>query len=181
MGLKTRGKVDILFLFLATLLGVQVSVLVAWLANSSARTDRWLEVGDTVSGVPVVGATEGPMPIADGDTTVVLAFRSGCPYCESVVPVWRQWIAENHHRRVIALNPESRRMGKGYVTRHGLEVELTTIDDRYGKSWAHLLVARVPWVFVLDAEGVVLAQGHGSRIQELDMGPGAGASLEEPE
>jgi hypothetical protein len=181
MSPTTRGKVDVLLLSLAILLAVEGSVLAARLVGPSASGNRWLEVGDTVIGVQVAGATEVAMPIIGGNTTVLLAFRSDCPYGGDVAPIWYRWIQENAGRRVIAVTSEPRQAGEGYLAQLGLEVELTTIDDRSRPTQANLLVARVPWVFVLDADGVILAHGHGALIEEVGGQPWDGATLGQPQ
>ncbi len=47
------------------------------------------------------------------------------------------------------------------------DAEIRTVEAGRLGGWEHALTSRTPWVFVIDEAGVILAEGHGSRIAEL--------------
>ncbi len=66
-----------------------------------------------------------------------------------------------------ASRPEASGVAEAYVTRHGWEVDLWTVDSKRRGGAAHALTGRTPWLFLIDGDGVILAEGHGERIDEL--------------
>lgn len=42
------------------------------------------------------------------------------------------------------------------------------VEEGSPGSLSHKLMARTPWVFLLDEAGTIRAQGHGSQIEDLE-------------
>ncbi len=155
-------------LVLALLLLAQLAALGIRQAAGTTTGGVWLGVGDSLHGVPVVDASGREARLAFGDTALVLVFNSECGHCERVAPMWQGWL--DTHRaavRVVAISSESSGVAEAYVARHGWEVDLWTVDSTRRGGAAHALTGRTPWLFLIDGDGVILAEGHGEGIDQL--------------
>ncbi len=127
-----------------------------------------LGVGDDVSEVLSRDESDRPVPLATGRPTLLLVFHSECGHCARVAPVWQDWL-EDHRRdvRALAVSSESLESARAYVAEHHWGTEIRTVSAAQLGGAGHALTSRTPWLFVIDTAGVILAEGHGSRIVEL--------------
>jgi hypothetical protein len=152
---------------------VLLAVFQAWLLfeaspNPRAYHGRWLEPGDALTGVTVTDVEGGREPLANGDTTVVLVFSPDCFHCETVTPLWMEWIEGlGSHRRAVALTAANPDRARAFIAKHGLKLKTYTLRTQDPGSIEHALASRAPWVFLLGEKGVVLAEGHGGRLGDL--------------
>ena len=153
---------------LLALLGGQLLLLGDRLGYAGARPESWISVGDDVSGVLVgdsggeLGSLLGPGP------TLLLAFGANCSHCATVAPRWKSWFDGGQRRlRVLAVSSDSAEVAEGFATQHGWDVEVLTVAPDRRLYPRPSLTTRTPWAFVVDETGVVLAEGHGKRLQEI--------------
>ena len=68
---------------------------------------------------------------------------------------------------MLAVSPETLGPAQAYVERQGWEVEVGVVEPTSSGSLAKALTGRTPWVFITDGNGVIIAEGHGERLEEL--------------
>jgi hypothetical protein len=173
--MKRRLSKDTLLFGLALLGMAQVLVFGNKWRSLGEPGGAWLQAGDDVSGLHLRDAAGGPAPVASGERTVLLVFDSQCAHCLTVAPAWRAWIgAAPPGLRVIAVSTEPTEAAEAFVEKQAWGVEdVWRVEGRNG-SPEHALTSRTPWVFVLDGEGRILGEGHGSRLAELTEGLSGG-------
>jgi hypothetical protein len=69
--------------------------------------------------------------------------------------------------RAIAISSEPIPSANQYALDHGWDAEVWTVAADLLDGIGYTLTRRTPWVFLLDGEGVIVAEGHGSRIAEI--------------
>ena len=147
---------------------VQIAVLGAVRGDATVGAAKWLAPGDQVADIEVLDRTGAPRSLASGQPTLVLVFHSECGHCRRVAPVWRAWLEEHvNDVAVVALSSEPHSSAQAYVTEHAWDVSVRTVPEASLGSRAHALTSRTPWLFALDGDGFVIAEGHGSRIEEI--------------
>ncbi|HLL45939.1 MAG TPA: hypothetical protein VK399_04500 [Longimicrobiaceae bacterium] len=133
---------------------------------------RTLSVGDTVQALSTLGEGDHRRSLAlvraDGKPTILLAFNSSCPHCESIAPMWRDWLQASRPAHVLAITNDSLSKAHGYRKRHAWNVELVSVAGAERYSPEHLLVSRVPWVAVFDKHGVLRLFEHGESLSKVD-------------
>lgn len=155
---------------LALLAAVQVAGLVRPELAPRVLHRSWLKLGDDLSPLAPVTPEGRPASLATGDTTVVLVFDPGCGHSLEVGPLWRDWIrAAGSRFSVIGVSSGELREAETFAREQGWEVEIWRVPAPTG-SLGHALTVRSPWVFVLDGGGRILAEGIGSRIEDLPLG-----------
>jgi hypothetical protein len=140
----------------------QVLVLGVRFAHGAGASPTWLEVGDTLFGIPTRGRSGSE--VLSGGPMVLLAFDSHCSPSLAVASAWAAWIRESGLGwHVVAVSSEPLEVAQAFARQQGWDVEVAVVE-------VGPLTKRTPWVFVLNAEGVLVAQGHGSRISQLTAG-----------
>lgn len=125
-------------------------------------------VGTDLSGVTVRTAAGVETPLATGEPLVLLVFHSECGHCRRVAPDWKAWMSSGGGAaQAVALSPEPPSVAGAYAEEHGWDVPVWTVDAARLGGRAHALTSRTPWVFVLDARGVVVSEGHGTQLTRL--------------
>ncbi len=153
---------------LAILVVAQMAVLGFRQRSDGALPDSWLQVGDNVAAVRVSDSLGRESPLVTGEPTLLLVFHSECGHCRAVAPLWKAWIeASGSAYHTIAVSSEPLESARAYVAEHEWDAEIRTVEAGRLGGWEHALTSRTPWVFVIDEAGVILAEGHGSRIAEL--------------
>lgn len=141
-------------------------------SSHSAAPPPDLKIGDEVDTVHAIASDADTawthFKRSDGEWTAVLAFYSNCPYCEAVSPVWRDWLSRSHSMRVVGITRDSLPVARRYVTHHGWDIPVLSVLGAPLGSTAQLIVNRTPWVFLIDARGIVRYAGHGQTIALLD-------------
>jgi len=164
---KTAG----VLLFLAVLATGQLLVLALRLTHPEQLPLAWLQAGATISGLMVERSEGRNTPLLLGKPTVLLVFSSQCPHCLEVAPLWRSWIETNGSDwEVLAVFSEPFEAAKAFAEGQEWEVDVGVVEAGSTAGSASALVGRAPWVFVANGTGVILAEGHGSRIVELTAG-----------
>jgi thiol-disulfide isomerase/thioredoxin len=161
---------DTLLFGLALLALAQVLVFGNRWRNRDGPTDSWLHAGDDVSAFQFRTSSGRSVSTADGEPTVLLVFDSQCPHCRAVAPAWEAWIRKAPpDLRVVGVSAEPSDAATAFALEQGWGVEVWQVEARTG-SPAHALTSRTPWVFLLDGEGRIQKEGHGSRLAELTSG-----------
>lgn len=161
---------DTLLFGLALLALAQVLVFGYRWSSGGEPEEGWLQVGDDVSEIEFRAPSGQPASIAGGEPTVMLIFDSQCSHCRSVSPSWQAWLRKTPPGlRVVGVSTEPLETAEAFVEEQGWGVDVWRVEGAAG-SREHALMARTPWVFVLDGEGRILREGQGSRIAELTAG-----------
>jgi hypothetical protein len=147
---------------------VQLMAMVLQATPAADSPAFGLQVGETAAGIQAKDSTGARISLANAQLTALLVFRSDCGHCRVAAPIWREWVRGNGQAfRVAAVTTDHFPLANRFPTEHGFEVDVLRVDPMPLGSRAHELTARTPWVFFLDREGVVLAQGHGAKINEI--------------
>jgi len=140
-----------------------------------SETPEWLQAGGDVSGIRVDGMDGQPMPLSGEGLRVVLVFHSECGHCAAVAPEWRSWLEEDGRAwDVLAVTSEPVESGRAFASRNGWMVGVATVETDSQGGTGGRLTGRTPWVFVVDPEGIINAEGHGSRLLEIVAAAGQG-------
>lgn len=153
---------------LLAFLGGQLLLLGDRLGDEGVWSEFWISVGDDVSGV-LVGDSGGELVSLLGPgPTLLLVFGTTCSHCASVAPAWKAWLDGGHRGlKALAVSSDPMVMAEGFATRYGWSVEVVSLAPDTRLKSRPSLTTRTPWSFVVDETGVVLAEGHGRRLQEI--------------
>lgn len=153
---------------LVILLVTQLSALGLHSRAGAAIPSSRPGVGDDLGRLQLAGLGDTIQTLTFGETTLLLVFNSECTHCRSVAPVWKTWLQANDaHMHVVAVSPEPYEVARDFAVEYGWGVDVFSIDPGRRGSAAHRLASRTPWLFLIDGNGVILAEGHGERIAEL--------------
>jgi hypothetical protein len=103
----------------------------------------------------LVGQTIAPLPgysWSSHPKTLVLAIRTGCPYCEASLPFYRQ-LAEQEksntlHAHVLVVMPNGASLGGRFLSKDDVEAQVI-----FGQKLGALKVLGTPTVLLLDSSG----------------------------
>ena len=133
-------------------------------------------VGDTLGAL--TGYTDDgilatvPLDADPGTVTVLYAFSSQCVFCDDLAPEWASHFAtsipETAAVRRIAVTRDLSGPATTYAERFGWQVDLLSVSQLAETSRESSLVARTPWVFVFDSDGVLRFQDHGAELQRME-------------
>ena len=136
--------------------------------SGDAPASDWLQSGDSLGEGFATTAPGRRTPLATGEALLLLVFDPQCGHCRDVIPLWREWTADpDPLLPVVTVTAGSRESARAFLTSYGWQPELWTIDPGAGVPGRRPIATRTPWLFLLDGEGVILADGHGRRIQTL--------------
>ena len=114
-----------------------------------------------------------PLVANPGRVTVLYAFHPECAHCDRVAPNWTQHFVKHGHMhpsvRTIAVTRASHQSAVAYASQYDWETELLSLAALSPRSPANALVAKTPWIFVFDSQGVLLLHEHGARLDRVDQ------------
>jgi hypothetical protein len=153
------------------------AIQVAWIVTRSrapepdvAAPPQFLAVGDVSGEVLVVNAVGESRPLVgrgEALPTLVLAFHSECAHCATVAPAWAEWLREQEFAlRILGVSREPVETSTAYARENGWDVDVVQVPDDFTAPGGRL-VMRTPWLFLLDPDGVIVFEAHGSRLDEL--------------
>ncbi len=159
---------DRVVLGLIALAMIQVGVVGYRMADGGELEGSWISTGQSLAEVRTTDADGRVTSLASGAPTLLLAFHSECEHCLRLAPIWREWL-ESHgdEVRTLAVSREDLSTATAYALEHGWPTKVARVDVPERGTTEHALTARTPWVFVVDAGGVVIAEGQGALIDEL--------------
>jgi len=128
----------------------------------------WLQSGDALGDVRATTAIGAPTQLATGEPLLLLVFHPECGHCQDVVPLWRDWIQGSEPGvRIATVTLASPEEGAAFLASFDWQPEVWTVEPEAGAAGRRPLSTRTPWLFLLDGNGVVLAEVHGRLIAEL--------------
>jgi len=144
--------------------------------DDPGRPASQVRVGDTLGFLSghVEDGTATTLPLREerGAVTVLYAFHSECGFCDDVAPAWGRYFAAPDSGtaglRRIALTRDPPATAADYARRFGWRVELLSVSRLPDTSREHVLVARTPWVFVFDSDGMLRFHDHGAELERID-------------
>lgn len=130
------------------------------------------KVGDRLETMRVVAEDGVPKAWAAGRGearwTLVMSFRSGCAPSRSAAPAWRAWLEREHPVSAVAVTRDSIAAARRYRDAAGWKVPVISVNGAQRGTSEHLLVARTPWLFLVDPEGIVRFQADGTSLAAVD-------------
>ena len=111
--------------------------------------------------------------VAEGPV-LVLVFDPECKHTQRVTGAWRDWLRDaGAGRRVVGLSATVHAAASAYASEAAWSMPVLTVRAGAPGSPEHVLVSRTPWVFALDGDGAVLADGHGRSVSRVARALGA--------
>ncbi|MDP2858794.1 MAG: hypothetical protein Q8P50_12565 [Bacillota bacterium] len=115
------------------------------------------------------GKPRGLVPTDGRPLLAVLVFSSECAHCETAARAWSRWLsAVRSDIDAVAITGDELGVGQAYAQAHGWQVQVLAVPGVGRTPLGEVLIARTPWLFLLDGGGRVLFEGHGSRLMGLD-------------
>ncbi len=171
--MKRLHSRDTLLFGLALLALAQVLVFGNRWRNRDGPADSWLHAGDDLSALQFRTPSGRAVSTARGEPTVLLVFDSQCAHCLAVAPAWKAWIETAPPGLwVVGVSTEPPEAAGAFAQEQGWGVEVWQVEAPTGGP-GHALTSRTPWVFLLDGEGRIQEEGHGSRLEEITSGVSA--------
>lgn len=102
--------------------------------------------------------------------TLLLVFDPECPHSERIAASWARWLASGQAKRmrVLIVSEGPLLAAVRYArAKEWSDGQLGTLDSSGERSLGEAVVKRTPWVFAVDHEGRVIAEGHGSTLEEV--------------
>ena len=163
----TRPRHLAMVLGLAILAIAQLVVLGAR-ARALGPAPDFLTGGDDVSMLSLRLVDGTVVRLGDGRRTLLLAFDPECPHTRRVAPAWAEWLSavDTGDLRILSIAPGSPGAAAAYAREMGWRVPVATLDG-LDDDTVQMIAGRVPWVIATDGEGVVISEGHGSKLGEV--------------
>ena len=97
-----------------------------------------------------------------GQPTLLLVFDPDCVHSRDAAPLWSSWLEGNAHKghRIIAIFRSP--LAPDYVREREWPVPVTSTE-----TVDHAITRRTPWVFAVNGQGRVVADGHGRNLAEV--------------
>lgn len=128
----------------------------------------FLTVGDDISTLSM-DLVDGTVVQLGGERpTLLLVFDPDCPHTGQVAPAWAAWLSGVHAEdlQILVISPGSARPAAAYAREMGWHVPVAT-PESLDYDTARMITARAPWIIAIDEEGVVVSEGHGSKLKEV--------------
>lgn len=97
-----------------------------------------------------------------GQPTLLLVFDPDCVHSRRVAPLWSDWLEESVHKGYRILVVSAGPTATDYVREQHWPVIVTSAEPV-----GHVITKRTPWVFAVDGQGRVVADGHGRNLAEV--------------
>jgi len=136
------------------------------LALLDSATVPWLHVqgGDSVS----LSSLRGPYR-----DVAFLAYSNHCQWCDSIAATWQRDLAlQSTVTRVVLVTMTPDSLARRYAREKGWKADVIAIDSARATLLERAMVARTPWITVIDAAGHRRADMHGANLRELLVGRG---------
>ncbi|MCY3548534.1 MAG: hypothetical protein OXH49_16795 [Gemmatimonadetes bacterium] len=118
--------------------------------------------GDDISDLSLRDSQGALQELGAGQPTLLLVFDPDCAHSRRVAPFWTSWLESNVHKghRIIAISTGP--AATDYVDKQQWPVIVTSTEPV-----GHEITKRSPWVFAVDGQGRVVADGHGRHLGEV--------------
>jgi len=139
--------------------------------SKTSLGSQWLQQGDDLSGILPTDEAGREVSLATGSPLVLLVFDSQCGHCLEISHLWKAWTGEKRPGfRMVAISSEISGPAVDFATGQEWNTEVWTVSPTGLGGGPRLLTRRVPWAFLLDGDGVILAEGHGRLVEEIVAG-----------
>lgn len=171
--------------FNGLLLGLLAAQLILLALLAASRFDGGNQRPDPID-PPAVGEVLQPFRSiqTNGDTShfdllgpggrsaplVLFAFSADCVHCDTVAPIWKEWVARSPSVTVVGITDNTREIAEAYVEHHGWRIPAVILPEASRTNIERYLLSRTPWIFVVSTRGELLYQGHGADVEGLDAG-----------
>jgi len=139
-----------------------------------------LEAGFVSTGSPVpeltrvteAGATEPFSLVGNpGELTVLMVFSETCAHADLVKDSWGRWMTDQQGApglRILPVSGDQPASARQYAAANGWPVRPISLSLADLTTPGVRILNRTPWLFLLDSDGQVLYDGHGSELGWLD-------------
>ncbi|MYG82153.1 MAG: hypothetical protein F4187_10540 [Gemmatimonadetes bacterium] len=151
-----------------TVIAITQLVVLGARARALGPVPDFLTDGDDISTLSLRRVDGTVVRLGDGRRTLLLVFDPECPHTRLVAPAWAVWLSavDTDDLRILAAAPGSPGPAEAYGREMGWRVPVATLEG-LDEDTAELVAGRVPWVIAVDEEGVVVSEGHGSKVSEV--------------
>jgi hypothetical protein len=154
--------------FLAGLAAIQGGIAAGWSEKRSEPDQNWVTAGESLRGLTGWDEEGHAVALGSGHSKVLLVTSTECPHTAAVEGAWTRWIQKSlGEQEAVFLSMEGKEIPAPFLELASDRRGVSTLTLNASSTLARRVSRRTPWVFFLDAEGVVLAEGHGAQIQEL--------------
>lgn len=151
-----------------TLLAVVQLVLLVGSDADAGLPASPLATGKVLPDIRVRHADGDRRRLGSGGAVLVLVFDPGCVHSRRIAHAWREWLeGVGAGTDVLALSAADPSESAEHAKDSGWSVPVVSVDAGVPGSPEQALTKRTPWVFALDADGTILAEGHGASISEV--------------
>jgi len=156
-----RPPRSVVVVALAAVAVVQAIGMVYIRANSNGPAP-FVQVGYDVSDLSLRDSRGALQALGAGQPTLLLVFDPDCAHSRRVATLWSDWLEGSAHEgyRIIAISAGP--MATDYLRERQWPVVATSAEPVN-----HAIAKRTPWVFAVDGQGQVVADGHGRHLAEV--------------
>lgn len=137
---------------------VEKAALAVALADSSPVYWLHAQGGDSVA---LASLMRGHRQVA------FLAFSVHCQWCDSVATDWQKLIREDSKTKLVLLTSDSADAARRYITSKGWRADMIAIDTARASLLEQVMVARTPWITVVDSTARRISNMHGAGLIDL--------------
>ncbi|HSW28606.1 MAG TPA: hypothetical protein VLH75_03835 [Longimicrobiales bacterium] len=172
---RRGGALTGLFL-LAVILSTAIFQRARTRPRDSLRDATFADVTVTVS-----NGVRRLVPAAGKRLLALLIFSPTCPHTATVAPEWARWTAgARSDIEVLAISADDLSGAMTYANAHGWNTAVGEVPQRDENATGRAILARTPWVFLLDRSGQVRFDAHGAHLARLDSAIAAQLDAQPP-
>ena len=118
--------------------------------------------GHDLSGLSLRDSHGALQELGAGQPALLLVFDPDCAHSRRVAPLWSEWLEGNVREgyRILTVSPSP--SATDYFRERRWPVIVTSTEPV-----GHAITKRTPWVFAVDGQGRVMADGHGQQLAEV--------------
>ncbi len=172
---KPRLETLILLLFAAVVL-LLIANLVLFLrmnrlqeriARSAEAWPSALAVGSQAPEFSLIDTRGRSVSLKDyaGQRLLIAFVHPSCPICKDMFPELKRFESEHPDQAIVMLSGGSEEENRELDQTHGFGFPILNADERVFEAYE---VPGVPWFFVLDDRGVVVAEGTASTMDRIE-------------
>jgi hypothetical protein len=146
------------------------------ITSLGAASTSFVTTGMSLDGLQTVereGATDVIRASREtGHATVLMAFSETCAHAQEVSARWAEWMsvrASDSRLRLVPVSGDAPEDAARFASAAGWAVPPTSLRITDLQSREVQVINRTPWVFLLDARGQVVYEGHGAELERLDQ------------
>ena len=134
----------------------------AYIRGDTDGPTPFLKRGDDLSNLSLRDSHGVLQELGAGHPTLLLVFDPNCVHSRSVAPLWTNWLERSAPKRYRIIAVATGPVAADYMRGRQWPVIVASAEPV-----GHVITKRTPWVFAVDGQGRVLADGHGRHLPEI--------------